>query len=634
MEPLSQARVKATLGSNRAQATKPQEERQVPSSVPDTSEAVALTSTPSTKVDGITTRTSPRGGQERIADSGVRALATETGYELTMPDGRQLALSNGKAQWLDQERGLAPKVVKGEGGRTLVSYEDEQHNTVQLDPETLIYEVLNRSKNLSQVQYPDNFHEVVAFGQTRIAGKLKSYEGHLLFNSDGREVGCEGLDEMKTDGQKLSFRLPGGGRGERSLVRPLPGSLTAPATESVPQSVVADPKRSEPMIKGALPILDDESLLATSEQPLKSEGGPNKAVGAQTFQGLKLSGGVAQEWGSALALAESMLKPKLTSPSPPGVARGLVREPLADGSGFVSTLPNGIRIVDGSVALAFDASGHPLEVSRWDKPAPPPATETSPGIAGSGDPASGTVDPLTSTLPDTPGPAVDYLLSVTTADGISYTISHDNLDLIVQSADGKVHQLVGPQGAVLTSIQDPDNGFQHLHQWDPSGKQVGSPGTRWDPQHPDRLFINGSPVGSYALPHPMLGGKAGSSGSIPPFDELQGGPLVPGPASDTLSLGSSLPASGFRPNFWTRFKAAFTGENPWDASGTGGMGSPSRAASRDYPKSYGSFGPSPNMGMTSSPVAPSQIGWPGGGMPMMGDMALMGMMFYPTPWFF
>lgn len=292
---------------------------------------------------------------------------------------------------------------------------------------------------------------------------------------------------------------------------------------------------------------------------------------------LVVSGGFADEWGAGLALADELMAGHL--PAGGGVqagavpaasaplnaaevaagqaprAPGLVRQPLP-GGGAVSTLPNGIRFFDAPQGLsAVDPMGNPLPVQK-------------------------------SVLASETGES--YLMSVTGPDGAGYTIANNTNDIIVQSADGKVHQLVRETGSVFTSILD--NGNQHLVEKDPFKGITCSPGTRLDPRFPDRVFVDG-PTGSYhyQVPHPFA--PLPPNGELPPEGRIPGaGPAAPGgptPAAEGLGdplsdardpswqdqgyhndrgfmAGPGGTAPGMRPNFWQRLKGAFTGDNPWD----------------------------------------------------------------------
>lgn len=334
--------------------------------------------------------------------------------------------------------------------------------------------------------------------------------------------------------------------------------------------------------------------------------------------------GFADEWGAGLALADQLLSGQLpagdvttppvegTSATPPGQSAppepgrptlGLVRQPLPEG-GTVSTLPNGIRFFDTPQGLtATDPSGQPLPVQR---------TEIS---TESGE---------------------SYLMTVTSAEGVGYTIASNNNDIMVQSADGKVHQLVGETGSVFTSIMD--NGNQHLIEKDPFKGITCSPGTRLDPRFPDRVFVDG-PMGSYhyQVPHPFAplpphgelppNGRIPGTGAVASGTPISGGARGPGGATQAEGVASPAEgivqdsadptqdpgwqdrgpspesgfmagpggtATGFRPNFWQRLKGAFTGDNPWDPA-TGGFdqrqmygGNPYSAP---YPGSYQQFDP-------------------------------------------
>lgn len=218
-------------------------------------------------------------------------------------------------------------------------------------------------------------------------------------------------------------------------------------------------------------VATDRTLVQSADQPI------------DIAKKLVVSGGFAEEWGGALSLADELLNPTappvatapVAAPTAPPQQKvvagaGLTREALPDGS-YLNTLPNGVRINVGEAnASALDANGQPLEVTRH-------------ATADGGD---------------------GYWLQVRDGNGVSYAITNKSMDLMVQSADGKVSQLVAPHGKILTTINDGQN--QHTLETDPMWGSAGSPGARIDPRTPDQAFVDGpgGPV-SYALPFPVGG---------------------------------------------------------------------------------------------------------------------------------
>jgi HD-GYP domain-containing protein (c-di-GMP phosphodiesterase class II) len=511
-----------------------------------------------------------------------------------------------------------PRIVV-EGDSQLLAYSDDHGNKHTLDINTGDYEVSNRQGTLTQGLKADGTHDYGVRGTfTTESGKPQQYFMKASFGEGGTLLSKEGFDDLRIQGNQMTFSLPNGVETTRTLID-------------------------------------------AAEMPVNI---PKKLV---------LSGGVAEEWGSALALADSFLNPaaagatvsaggqagtessnaspETSATKPTGNAGdvktnaetqrprapGQVRQPLPDGSGSVSTLPNGIQIVDGKEIYATDPAGKRLPVQKSQL-----ASETG----------------------------ERYLLSVITGDGIGYTIANDNLDLIVQSPDGKVHQLVSPNGRILTSIMDPDTGNQHLHESDPFKGAVGSPGTRIDPRFPDRIFVDGSPVGSYKVPHPFgpvpgpvppnSGQMPPNSGQVPPDSGqvppnsgqvppdsgqnpgwARGGPDGQDPQGGWSNGDSGYLAGaggvqqGFQPNFWQRLKGAFTNENPWNPNDPVAGQNPRNTR---YPGNYNQYDPvaaqwqqiqrNNQMMMGGMGMGMGGMGMGGMGMGMMNQMSMMNMMFY------
>lgn len=274
--------------------------------------------------------------------------------------------------------------------------------------------------------------------------------------------------------------------------------------------------------------------------------------------------GVREGWGEAQSAFDAILGRSSVggtptaapvteagdSASPTEMAKsGLSRTTLPDGS-VMTRLPSGISFTDnGEQSFATDSDGNRLEVLRREAP-------TSSG----------------------------YYLYTKSQDGVGYTISPDHLDMLVESKDGKVHQLVAEDGLVDTHIKDGPN--THVHQLDTNRmQQVASPGVRADIRTPNRLYIDSPDNRSYELPHPLPTMPAGPA----PWGATPGGP----PPGWTPGEGTPF-QGGVKPSFWERLKGAFTGENPWEMNGPQGT-------------QFGGFpGPGP---YSSGPIHPS--GMPG-----------------------
>ncbi|MFA5507848.1 MAG: hypothetical protein WC314_23605 [Vulcanimicrobiota bacterium] len=247
--------------------------------------------------------------------------------------------------------------------------------------------------------------------------------------------------------------------------------------------------------------------------------------------------GVQEGWGDTQAALDSILgmaTPKATASTPapetsqtegpsdpdfglPEFAKnGMSRTTLPDGS-VLTRLPSGVSINDnGEQPFATDVDGTRLEVLKREVP-------TDSG----------------------------YILYTKSKDGVGYTIAPDHLDMLVESKDGKVHQMATEDGFIDTRITD--GKFIHAHQLNTNTmQQVASPGVHVDIRTPNRLFIDGPDNRSYELPHALPTGPGG------PQPYGQGGPQPYG-------QGGPMPhQTGVKPSFWERIKGAFTGENPWD----------------------------------------------------------------------
>ncbi len=681
----------------------------------------------SSTVGGVETRHNPDGTVLQKAASGLSVATDADG-------GKQVSFGTGESfRWdaqgeVSADQGIEPKLSKTEDGLTLLSFQDRDENTVQVQPDSLTYEVLNKQKNLAQVYHPDGFQEIVAFGKVREGdGKISDYQHHLVLDPQGQVVDSSGFEGVALDGRKLSFDLGNGARTERTLARPLPGQTafepsvkaerqdTPPAVKTDgPMAILEEPPAVEaaasPVVNtevsapsspfagltdiqkdffagadqqgvtfdqttsglvmrhegetrsfllpngdsfrtngrdvevlGETPRAEnarvveegDSQLLAYSDaegnnhtldistgdyevsnrqgsltQGFKADGtleygvrgtytseagkpqqyhhqatfGQNGAlISKEGFDDLQIQGemmnftlpngietdrelvqaadhsvnipkklvlseGMAQEWGGGLGLADQLLglsaaqpvapAPNIDPVSAPSAPVGLVppqapgwrpgqsRVSLPDGSGTVSTLPNGYQIVSGPEPYAIDTASQRVPLERGQM------------TLESGE--------------------VSQLLSLRTPEGIGYSIFSHNMDTMVSSADGKITQMVSPQGKILTSVSD--GAAKFLYEFDPARGTAGTPGTAFDPKFPDRLLVSGAPGGGYQLPHSMLApnsqaGHAGPSGA-------DGANAQP-PHSGYLA-GPGGVAEGVRPSFWERFKGAFTNENPWD----------------------------------------------------------------------
>lgn len=418
-----------------------------------------------------------------------------------LPNGDSFRTNGREVETLGEAPTAKNARIVEEGDNQLLAYSDAQGNRHTLDISTGDYEVSNRQGSVTQGLKADGTVEYGARGTyTADSGKPQQYHHKASFSQNGALLSKEGFDDLRVEGDSMKFTLPNGVETDRELVQPAPQSV------NIPKKLVLD-------------------------------------------------GGFAQEWGGGVSLADQLFG---LSPAPAGVSPstqpqstvespsvnnstsaptgptwrpGQSRQALPDGSGTVSVLPNGYQIVSGPEPYAIDTQGQRIPVGRGQT-----ALESG---------------------------EISHLLSVRTPEGVSYTISSQNLDTIITSADGKVSQLVSPQGKVLTSVDD--NGRRLLHEFDPARGTTGTPGVGFDPRFPDRLMVAGNPEG-YQLPHSMLP-PTPAGGQVPGPMGAQGEGVNPDQAGHLSSgylAGPGGVAQGVQPSFWQRFKAAFTNENPWD----------------------------------------------------------------------
>jgi hypothetical protein len=247
--------------------------------------------------------------------------------------------------------------------------------------------------------------------------------------------------------------------------------------------------------------------------------------------------GVSQGWGDADDAVSSILgtsaktnvgttsQADKTAPTegptaanfaaPKFAKNGMTRTTLPDGS-VLTRLPSGISINDNpDKPFATDADGNKLDVIKQDV------------MTDSG-----------------------YILYAKSKEGVGYTIAPDHMDMLVESKDGKVHQMVTESGFIDTHIKDGKN--IHAHQLDTNRmQQVATPGVHTDIRTPNRLYVDSPDNRSYELPHPL--------------------PTSPG-GPTPYGQGSAPHQHGTKPSFWQRLKGAFTGDNPWEMGGPQGPG--------------------------------------------------------------
>lgn len=311
----------------------------------------------------------------------------------------------------------------------------------------------------------------------------------------------------------------------------------------------------------------------------------------------------ADDWGGADSIVNSVLG-KTTAPTqteqaagptqtnapleaspfekPKFAPSGMSRTKLPDGS-TMTRLPNGITITDGEKISAKDKDGSPLQVIKREVP------------------SQGT-----------------YVLFAKGKDGHGFTIAPDHMDMIAESKDGKVHQLVTEKGQILTNIKDGPN--QHLHNFEMGNMmETASPGVRSDVRTPNTLYIDGPEGRSYELPQPLPSPQSGMTsrpyGQAPP----------------------NHPQPGYKPSFWDKTKAFFKGEPiPQAAPGPNGPQPNSNQYHHQQPPQFGQMpgschsydhGANEMRQMQRMTSVMSTVSWVGLGLTALSTFAMPGMFF-------
>lgn len=221
--------------------------------------------------------------------------------------------------------------------------------------------------------------------------------------------------------------------------------------------------------------------------------------------------------------AEGFPPPSQPLPSDPyatvTTANGIIRQAQPDGSMFIS-LPSKIVVAQGpnGIPQVFDP--------RTDKPLPVTVQDVN-----------------------TPGGGAEKQYDFRDAAGNAYTMYSKSLDFVATSADGKVRQVVLPQGNVLTMVQVPGVG--------PDGKPTvqvrmaeilpgGQVNTFGDPAISlglDRIMVGspGQPPVTLPLPYPIqqTQGMIGSLRAMNPFYASATSGLNPTPGA-TAPTGSGF----------------------------------------------------------------------------------------------
>ena len=402
----------------------------------------------------------------------------------------------------ENPRAKNARLVQEDDGRILLSYNDKNRNSYQMNMQTGELEISNADGTMRQFVRADG-------SQAFEARSVHTTEAGSVRPSFHRaEFDAEGNLVRKQGFEDLKV-------GDKHLEYKLPNG---------------NPTVRNLFTKTGVKFDEGEAKAAQAkQQAAKDEWNIDALV--ESVIG-KVPGKSGPETSNQVDGGAKMDAPLAASPfeKPQFAPSGMSRTTLPDGS-TMTRLPNGITITDGEKISAKDADGNPLQVIKREVP------------------SQGT-----------------YVLYAKSKEGHGYTIAPDHLDMITESKDGKVHQLVTEQGQILTNIQDGKN--QHLHNFEMSNMmETASPGVRSDIRTPNRLFIDGPEGRSYELPHALPSPQ--NSMTQRPY-----GQLPPG-----------HPQPGYKPSFWDKAKAFFKGE-PMPDGGPQQMGPGPQGAYAPGPQGY------------------------------------------------
>lgn len=241
---------------------------------------------------GLLTTSKSDGSVVVAARSGVALETSPDGVKtLSLPEeeskfrlqGEKVEVSGGSAR--------EAKLLTNSEGLTLVTYSDKDGNHVQVHPDSMTYEVMNKAQTVSQVFHPNGFQEVVALGNEKLSdGRTQYFEKRALFDDSGSLIDQQGFSNFRLEGRKISFAL-GTGTASRTLPRTLPGQSMEP------NSPHAHPASVENSAPTAL-LADDSLLLVGTEQPSSQESARASAPMPLLMEGPALLG---QETPSAKA---------------------------------------------------------------------------------------------------------------------------------------------------------------------------------------------------------------------------------------------------------------------------------------------------------------------------------------------
>lgn len=214
-----------TGGAAKTVASKPVAEQRV--------DSAKTVSTPTFDQNGIQTVTRPDGSSTQKSLSGLALETSSDGAKtLTLPGGEGQFHLQGERVEVVEGAAREVSLVTNPEGLTLVAFSDKEGNHVQVHPDSMTFEIMNKNQTVSQVFHPNGFQEVVALGNEKLPdGRTQYFEKRALFDEAGSMVDQQGFSNFEVKGNKMSFDL-GTGTASRTLPRPLPGH-----TESAGASV-------------------------------------------------------------------------------------------------------------------------------------------------------------------------------------------------------------------------------------------------------------------------------------------------------------------------------------------------------------------------------------------------------------
>lgn len=576
----------AARNSQAAMGVQKKDEVQKESGADRLESKVDLAQQPQVQQTGTTTKETGDGTFESTTKSGMQMTHRDDGtFDLKMPEGYQFA---GNAEGKVTGRGpdgkpLGGQIEVGENEIPILSFEDKGVNFA-VDLGTLDYEATKQLPTGSVTQFiqSDGMQSVTVTGAGPTEkGKEQQYTHQAVFSPEGKVVENSG---MAIQGGEVHFELPNGVGTSRGL--PLGGPRNfGPAAAPEPQTPAAPQTEAE-----AKP---------------QAQTGPQDTAAQNTEVG-----GAARPTPMNQPLLEETppvtgAGGEATSVEPLVSASGVTRVSLPDGT-QLTQLHNGVSLTvknDGTaVASTPNGQASPVTIEDWM----------------SKDAASGKE-------------FREKRYTFQDGEKNRYTMFEKSMDVVIESADGKVAQIAHPDGRIFTAARD-ENGGLHTSEVSPSeGYQYGSTGVFHDHSSPGQMFVEGQkPIKlPYGMPGPELGqqanttlGNAPTSGYVPGlFPDTQQSPEPPemdhGWPGNAPSYNNhpGQPQQGFKPSLWQRIKSVFTGENPgW---GTAPADGPGWGHGPSGPYRTQGAGPIPGhqdpFYSPGGPPPPDMGGYPGGG---------------------